>query len=230
MLRTNQRTDFTQCDADLLQAVSTPVAVALRRAARRPGAGAGVTFDAAAAGVLILDRQDQVVSVNDAARLWLDEFGCANPTKPAQLPMAVYAVAEAIRARSHTTFSQSSPEPPLLDRHAHARVRTGSGRWLTLQASSLAGGEPSDSGNIAVVIDAAPRSDIAQLLMLAYALTPRERQVLQRVISGASSTAIAAQLQISANTVQDHLKSGFAKVGVRSRGQLVAHVLGERYL
>jgi DNA-binding CsgD family transcriptional regulator len=80
-----------------------------------------------------------------------------------------------------------------------------------------------------VVIEAAPASDIAQLLMLVYGLTPRERQVLQRVVAGTPSSAIATGLRISANTVQDHLKSIFAKVGVRSRGQLVARVIGEHY-
>jgi DNA-binding CsgD family transcriptional regulator len=92
------------------------------------------------------------------------------------------------------------------------------------------GDSATGSGNIAVVIDAAPTSDIAQLLMLAYALTPRERQVLQQIIAGAPSAAIAAQLHVSRHTVQDHLKAIFAKVGVRSRGGLVAHVLGEHYL
>jgi DNA-binding CsgD family transcriptional regulator len=66
--------------------------------------------------------------------------------------------------------------------------------------------------------------------MLAYGLTFRERQLLQRVIVGTPSSVIAAQLHISANTVQDHLKSIFDKVGVRTRGQLVARLLGEHYV
>jgi DNA-binding CsgD family transcriptional regulator len=62
--------------------------------------------------------------------------------------------------------------------------------------------------------------------MLAYALSPRERQVLRHVIDGSPSVRIAADLRISANTVQDHLKSVFAKFGVRGRGQLVSRALG----
>ncbi|MFF3242890.1 helix-turn-helix transcriptional regulator [Streptomyces sp. NPDC002870] len=50
------------------------------------------------------------------------------------------------------------------------------------------------------------------------------------MIAGTPSSAIATQLHISVNTVQDHLKSIFSKVGVRSRGQLVARLLGEHYL
>jgi DNA-binding CsgD family transcriptional regulator len=44
------------------------------------------------------------------------------------------------------------------------------------------------------------------------------------VINGHSISDIAGRLFISTNTVQDHLKSIFGKVGVRSRGELVARL------
>jgi DNA-binding CsgD family transcriptional regulator len=43
-------------------------------------------------------------------------------------------------------------------------------------------------------------------------------------MAGRSTADIAAHLFISVNTVQDHLKSIFAKVAVRSRGELVARL------
>ena len=46
----------------------------------------------------------------------------------------------------------------------------------------------------------------------------------REVIAGRSTADIAASLFISVNTVQDHLKSIFAKVDVRSRGELVARL------
>ncbi|NEW72908.1 response regulator transcription factor [Streptomyces rhizosphaericus] len=49
--------------------------------------------------------------------------------------------------------------------------------------------------------------------------------MLEQVISGRSSTGMASALTMSQYTVQDHLKSIFAKFGVRSRGQLVARAL-----
>ena len=62
------------------------------------------------------------------------------------------------------------------------------------------------------------------LLLAAYGLTAREREICREVIAGYSTVDIAGRLFISSNTVQDHLKSIFAKVGVRSRGELVARL------
>jgi DNA-binding CsgD family transcriptional regulator len=62
------------------------------------------------------------------------------------------------------------------------------------------------------------------LLLAAYGLTTRERDLCREVISGRLTLKIARHLFISSNTVQDHLKSIFAKVGVHSRGELVARL------
>jgi DNA-binding CsgD family transcriptional regulator len=58
----------------------------------------------------------------------------------------------------------------------------------------------------------------------AYGLTAREREICNEVSNGHSTSDIAGRLFISRNTVQDHLKSIFGKVGVRSRGELVARL------
>jgi DNA-binding CsgD family transcriptional regulator len=110
-----------------------------------------------------------------------------------------------------------------------ARLRDPDGRWAVLEASPLLG---PDEDEVAVAIEPATGDQLLGLLMTAYGLTARERDVCREVIRGRSTAEIADRLFISTNTVQDHLKSMFAKVGVRSRGELTARlrpdVLGEQ--
>ncbi|MBB5917631.1 DNA-binding CsgD family transcriptional regulator [Nocardia transvalensis] len=203
LFRGHNRPCFTPHDANLAEAISRSVAVALRRAAGRPGTSLGAT--PGNPGVLMLDHRGGITASNEAAKQWLDELS------PHQ--MALHEVASASRA-GHGAKS-------------YLRVRSRTGQWLSLWGSAMDGGADDDS--VSVVIQPAPTSDIARLLALVYALSPREQQMLQCVIAGASTPAIAAELQVSAHTVQSHLKSLFAKVGVSSRGQLVSQVVGEIY-
>jgi DNA-binding CsgD family transcriptional regulator len=90
-----------------------------------------------------------------------------------------------------------------------------------LQASPLIGGEEEQ---IAVAIEPASGDQLIGLLLTADGLTSRERDICREVIAGHSTSDIASHLFISTNTVQDHPKSMFTKVGVRSRGELVARL------
>lgn len=63
-------------------------------------------------------------------------------------------------------------------------------------------------------------------------LTPREQQVLERVAQGYDNQQIAAELELSANTVRNYLANVFDKLGVHTRAEAVvwarARGLGSR--
>lgn len=65
--------------------------------------------------------------------------------------------------------------------------------------------------------------------MEAYEITQRELQVIRAIARGLGTGEIAAQLFLSPHTVRDHVKPVFEKVGVSSRGELVAKVFADHY-
>ena len=109
---------------------------------------------------------------------------------------------------------------------ARARVRTAAGRWLLMRGSTLG---DDDDAQTAVIIEPARPHELAPLIADAYGLTERERAVTQLVAQGLPTNAIADRLYLSPWTVQDHLKAIFEKVGVGTRGELVARLFFEHY-
>jgi DNA-binding CsgD family transcriptional regulator len=102
-----------------------------------------------------------------------------------------------------------------------ARVPLGGGRWATLRAARLVG-EPA----IAVGIEPTPPAERTTLYARVVGLTTREAELLGHLVGGGDTHELAARLHLSQHTVQDHLKSIFAKAGVRTRRALVARATG----
>lgn len=56
------------------------------------------------------------------------------------------------------------------------------------------------------------------------ALTPREKEIVQLIVGGASNKQVATALDISERTVKGHLSNVFQKLGVSDRLKLVLYV------
>ncbi len=80
------------------------------------------------------------------------------------------------------------------------------------------------TGRVAIVVQRAEEEYAVPLRLAAFGLTAREREVAGLVARGLDTAAIADRLVISPWTVQDHLKSVFAKTDTRSRKELMARV------
>jgi DNA-binding CsgD family transcriptional regulator len=107
------------------------------------------------------------------------------------------------------------------------RLRTASGRWLVLHASRLRAAET--EGQIAVIFEEARPSEIAPPIVDAYGLTKREGEITRLVLRGLSTAEVSGGLHITPNTVRDHFKAIFDKVGVRSRRELVGQIFAQHY-
>jgi DNA-binding CsgD family transcriptional regulator len=72
----------------------------------------------------------------------------------------------------------------------------------------------------------APGADTPALRQLQSFLTPREQGIARLAAQGMSSRAIAEALSISTRTVDNHLGSVYAKLGIQGRNELLLVVQG----
>jgi DNA-binding CsgD family transcriptional regulator len=171
-------------------------------------------------GLLLLAEDLSVVAITPAAERWLAEVGETDWPHKLPLPHAVSAVVARLQALEQG-------KDALLDLAPRVRLRTVSGHWLLVHASRLLG--PRTQGQIAVIFEVARPAEVAPLIVQAYDLSRRESEIVQSVLRGLSTIEIAATFHISSNTIQDHLKAIFEKVGVRSRRELVGQLFAQQY-
>jgi DNA-binding CsgD family transcriptional regulator len=168
-------------------------------------------------GLVVLSEKGEVESTTPGVERWLCDLPDGD-LDAGRLPSAVHAVAgRALR----TAQSHEAPGEVAL-----ARVLSRSGTWIVLHGTSLVA---SGSRRAAVIVEPAHPARITPLLMSAYELTEREREVTRLVLGGDSTAQIAARLVVSPHTVQEHLKKIFEKTGVRSRRELVGKVFFAHY-
>jgi DNA-binding CsgD family transcriptional regulator len=193
--------DFTDREADFLAGVAPTIASATRLALRSEASG---SIAVSRPAIVVIGPRGELRALTPAGQEWRERL---DQIAPGRFALMMHVMALGARSTTPGSF--------------RTRLQDAGGRWVSLEASPLIG---ADEDQIAVTIEPARGDQLISLLFAAYGLTAREREICNEVMAGHSTSDIASQLFISTNTVQDHLKSVFGKVGVRSRGELVARL------
>jgi DNA-binding CsgD family transcriptional regulator len=204
LMRGTDEPAFSADEVALVASVSGTVAEGLCRTTMLAAGPAPLSAGADRPGLLLctVGARVTVDHLSEVAAEWLAEVSDAADEDG--LP---YAVAALVHAAHHQAQG---------DRRTRLRTRTG--RWLTLHASRIGG------TGVSVIMEPTRAADLADLFADAYRLTPRERDVAILAVRGRSNTQIGRALFLSPYTVNDHLKRVFDKVGVSSRAELGAKV------
>jgi len=189
---------FESRETEFLELVTGRIGLATRGAVRRAASGSAPS--PVGATVLLVAGDGRVVGVSEAARRWIDQH---DDDARSRLGFAITTAASLARRDVETPYT---------------RLFLDSG-WIIVHASPM---DLGGTGTVAVTIEQAAPDVVVELLIAAHGLSPRERDVCRAVLAGRSTQQISDELFIGGHTVQDHLKSIFDKLGVRSRRELVA--------
>jgi DNA-binding CsgD family transcriptional regulator len=217
--RRQGRPRFGVDEVRLVAALSTPLGELLR-GRHRPVAGPRPGAPPDPPGHLLFDAEAHLVAADDAGCRWLDELLAAEAPS-ARVPtdlgidvplwMVVLVLRAAVRGAG--------------EGGASARGRSAAGTWVACHAGAL---RPAGAaGHVAVTVGPAAPAEVAPIVADAYELTTREREVAVLVARGAGTAEIATALAVSPHTVRDHVRSALRKVGVGSRGELVATLFAD---
>jgi DNA-binding CsgD family transcriptional regulator len=214
--RTTSQPSYGPVEASFLRSLAATLTTALQRCQART-----LTAPAAPAGrelgpvVFLLDDDLRILGRTPAGDSWLEILLPSSPDS-APVPASVYNVAAQLLAIEHG-----------IDSHpAMARVHLVDGFWVTLRAGRLDGAQPGQGGAIAVTIEETSPVDRLEVFSRAYALSAREHELMGLLATGGDTRTLAARMSLAEHTVQDHLKSVFAKTSTSSRRELLTRSLG----
>jgi DNA-binding CsgD family transcriptional regulator len=208
---------FTAEELEFLHSVAGPLTTALRHS-QAAAFAADRAGELASAGpvVLLLSPSLGVRAQTPQTQRYLRMLVPPEAAGQAPVPAGAYNVGAQLLARE----AGADGNPP------RARVHLCGGHWLTLRATRMDSAQPLAARDIAVSIETTVPGDRVSLFARACGLSYREAELLDQVVTGASTRDIARLMFLSEHTVQDHLKSIFAKTATRTRKTLVARVLG----
>ncbi|MEU6143471.1 helix-turn-helix transcriptional regulator [Streptomyces sp. NPDC047081] len=208
---------FTAEESSYLSRLTAPVTTALRRTqahtfvVRRPHTRSSGPL------ALLLSPDLRVLAQTAATPTFLSRMSPPAHGGRAAIHASVYDVAAQLLA----VEAGIDTHPP------RTRAHLADGLWLTLSAARIDDATPTHRRNtIAVTIEETSPTDRLTLFTRAFALTPREADVLTHLARGGDSHTVAHHMSLSEHTVQDHLKSIFTKTSTNNRVMLLTRALG----
>jgi DNA-binding CsgD family transcriptional regulator len=207
---------FSESERSLLASVVAIITSALRRGLTSTFAtGSNVPEEPGGPVVLLLSDEIDIVTQTPQTDAYLRAL---LPTDAGRspVPAAAYHVAAQLLAR----------EEGIDDHPPTARVHLRDGLWVTLRAARIEQGSAGVTASIAVSIEPTPPAARAGLYARVVGLSERESELVHHLVGGHDTREIARRMFVSEHTVQDHLKSVFAKTGVNNRRLLIARATG----
>lgn len=207
---------FTRAEANFLADLAAPLTAALRRCqaetfAAKPARGAPRVGPVVLLLSPELDVRGQTPETMEYLRVLVPPDEGRRP-----VPAGAYnAAAQLLAAEAGV-----DGHPPW------ARVHLSDCRWMTVRAARIDGPGELQERDIAVTIEETPATQRVDLFARAFGLSAREYELLNHLVAGRDTKEIAQRMLLSQNTVQDHLKSVFAKTAARSRRTLLSRALG----
>lgn len=199
LYRSGQWAPFSEENQQVAEALASDLADLFRQAFLRAALDAHSL--ARPPGSLSLNSSGEVVASSAPAESWLDTL-----TGP-QISGAFNALRHSVEREGLVRLMVMGAEGPVMF-HGHRRKGA--------------------DGLVDVIVEQPRAVELAEIIMAAHRLTPREAAVTRVVCQGGTNRQIASQLEISTYTVQDHIKSVFYKFGVSTRSELL-HLLYSRY-
>lgn len=154
-------------------------------------------------GTLTLTTSGEVAATSEPAERWLDTL------RDEQIRATLAGLVARVRDETIARATVVGSEGPVT---FHGFPRKGSDH------------------QVEVVVEQPRPAELAEVIMAAHGLSPREAQVTRLVMQGLTTRAMADRMTISEYTVQDHLKSVFARFDVVTRGELLDAVYSRHYL
>ena len=193
---------FVEAEGEVLTDLAAAATAALRRASMPSFEHSSTTLDRhKGPAVLLLSDDLELLTQTPQTDAYLRAL-LPTDAERAPIPAGAYNVAAQLLAQE----AAIDTHPPW------ARVHLRDGLWVTLRAARI-GKRSADAASIAVSIEPTPPTERAALYARVVGLSEHESELLTLLVAGADTRELARRLYVSEHTVQDHLKSVFAKTG-----------------